>query len=60
MEVPGHAPLKLSLPFAVDANLGKAEIIDAGKSLHLLLPFKPYRSFIEEVCMPTILYAHVH
>ncbi|BDA47531.1 probable PIH1 domain-containing protein 1 at N-terminal half [Coccomyxa sp. Obi] len=49
VKVPGYAPLKLSLPFAVDANLGKAEITDGGKNLLLLLPFKPYRSFIEEM-----------
>lgn len=54
MKVPGYAALKLSLPFAVDANLGKAELMDEGRQLLLQLPFKPYRSFIEEVCMPSI------
>ncbi|CAL8472031.1 g11573 [Coccomyxa elongata] len=49
VQFPGHAPLNLSLPFAVDANLGKAETMDGGRNLLLLLPFKPYRSFIEEM-----------
>ena len=49
VQVPGAAPLELRLPFGVDAKLGSAALEDEGRRLCLRLPFKPYRSFIEEV-----------
>ncbi len=49
MQVPGAAPLELRLPFGVDAKLGTACVEDEGKRLSLRLPFKPYRSFVDEV-----------
>lgn len=49
VQIPGSAPLKLSLPFGVDANLGSAALIDGGKRLLLQLPFKAYTSFLDEV-----------
>ncbi|EIE23612.1 hypothetical protein COCSUDRAFT_41800 [Coccomyxa subellipsoidea C-169] len=48
VQVPGAAPLELRLPFGVDANLGTACVEDEGKRLSLRLPFKPYRSFVNE------------
>lgn len=49
VHVPGHAELRVSLPFGVDARLGTASTSEDGWRLLLRLPFKSYRSFIDEV-----------
>ena len=49
IELSGRPDLHIQLPFGVDAGMGRAQMLDGGQTLNLMMPFKSYRSFTQ-VC----------
>ena len=52
VSAPGHEQLLLTLPFGVDAGTASAHVADDGATLLLRMPFKPYRTCVEEASPP--------
>ena len=47
IELYGRPDLHIHLPFGVDAGMGRAQLLDKGPTLKLMMPCKSYRSFTQ-------------
>ena len=52
VSAPGYRQLVVALPFGVDACAASAQLAEDGAELLLRLPFKPYRTCVEEASLP--------